>query len=229
MTTNGTDQGVAAASQPSLSQRLATLERLEKELLRKPHQLLGRNMTIYSADMFIFGATKRTIAQASAFRSLIEARNFQVAAALVRMQIDTAMRLNGLRIVADRNALCDALLAGTPFNKMKDVSGRPMTDANLRRELEIHHPWIGPIYAATSAFVHLSGRAFYTSIANLDDATRTVSFLISDRDPDKPEEAYFEAVDGFLEITKVASLLVLGYLKARAEAVESGPSTRTTS
>jgi hypothetical protein len=126
-----------ANDQPaSLKGRLARIERLESELMKKAGELFSLNTSLYHADFFVLGAIKRTVAQSSGFRMLIEARNFQCAAALVRMQIDTAMRLNGLRLVKDRDALCVALLEGKPFNKLKDAEGKPMSDLHLRKQLE---------------------------------------------------------------------------------------------
>ena len=44
-------------------------------------------------------------AQARGFRDLIEARNFPCAAAILRLQIDTAMRINALSLVDDPDAI----------------------------------------------------------------------------------------------------------------------------
>ena len=123
-------------------------------------------------------------------------------------------------MVADRDEACREVLGGKQFNKLKDAEGNMLTDANLRQKLASEHPWISAVCEQTSDFVHLSGRHLYNSIATTDEETRTVRFVISGKDPPRPDETYFEIVDAFFEVTKVVSLLLLGYFQARAISVE---------
>jgi hypothetical protein len=81
-------------------------------------------------------------------------------------------------------------------------------------------PYSTPKHKQTSDFIHLSGRHLYNSIANTDEETRSVRFVIGGKHPPRPDEAYFEIVDAFFEVTKVVSLLLLGYFQARALYVE---------
>jgi hypothetical protein len=172
--------------------------------------------------MFVMGALRRTLAQSQGFRDQLAAKNFPCAAGiLLRMQIDTAMRVNALRLVADRNQSCREVLGGKQFNKLKDAEGNKLTDAYLRQKLADGHPWVSSVYEQTSGFVHLSGRHLYNSIATTDEETRTARFVISGKDPPRPDEAYFEIVDAFFQVTKIVSWLLLGYFDARALSVEA--------
>lgn len=202
-------------TEPGLADRLKRIEQLERELTRNGAAILGKAIHLTHADFFIFGALRRTLAQACGFRDLIEARNFPCAAAILRLQIDTAMRINALSLVADPDATCKAVLDGEQFNRLKDRDGKKMSDAHLREKLAKDYAWITPVYEQTSDFVHLSGRHFEVSIARTDDETRTAYFQISGRDPQRPDETYFEAVDTFFEATKLAGTLMLACLTAR--------------
>lgn len=213
-----TDENANPTENGNLADRLARIEKLEAELLRNVAALFRKRDPINQPDLFMMGALKRTVAQSSGFRDLISTRNFPCAAAIPRLQIDTAMRVNALRLAESRDALCSALLAGQRFNTLKGSAGKKMTDAYLREKLAEHHPWITEVYQQTSDLVHLSGRHFYSSISSIDDNTRIVRFLISAQDPPRPEEDYFEVTDAFFEISKVAVMLILGYFNARAEA-----------
>jgi hypothetical protein len=51
------------------------------------------------------------------------------------MQLDTAMRVNGLFLVEDMNEACRSVLDGARFNMLKDRSGAKLTDTHLRKEL----------------------------------------------------------------------------------------------
>jgi hypothetical protein len=131
------------------------------------------------------------------------------------MQLDTAMRVNALRLVAERNQCCKDVLGGKQFNKLKDTAGNKLTDTYLRQKLAEDHPWISQVYEQTSDFIHLSGRHFYNSIATTDDESRTARFVIGGKDPPRPDETYFEIVDAFYEATKIVGLLMLGYFEVR--------------
>jgi hypothetical protein len=211
----------------TLGDRLERLERLEAELIRKGAALVRKDSAIMQSDTFVFGAVKRTLSQSSGFRTLIKERNFPCAAAILRMQLDTAMRVNALRIVEDRDRFCEQILKGTRFNSLKDSAGVKLTDAHLRKKLAEDHPWIGPVYEQSSDFVHLSGRHFYNSIFKMDDDTRIMTLAISGTDPTNSEEDYFEIVDAFFEATKLAATLLLAYFTARSweEAAGANPAT----
>lgn len=199
----------------NLVDRLKRIEQLEDELIRKGASVVGTGADLSHADFFIFGALRRTLAQARGFRDLINARNFPCAAAILRLQLDTAMRVNALSIVDDVEATCKAVLDGEQFNRLKDRDGNKLSDAHIRKKLAETHPWISPVYERTSDFVHLSGKHFEVSIARTDDETRMAYFQISGHDPHRSEETYFEAVDTFFEATKLAGMLLLAFWMAR--------------
>ena len=198
-----------------LSDRLKRIEQLEDELIRKGAGIVGARTDLSHADFFIFGALRRTLAQARGFRDLINARNFPCAAAILRLQLDTAMRVNALSIVDDVDAACKSVLDGEQFNRLKDRDGNKLSDAHIRKSLAQTHPWISPVYERTSDFVHLSGKHFEVSIARTDDETRMAYFQIGGHDPQRSEETYFEAVDTFFEATKLVGMLLLAFWMAR--------------
>ncbi|MGR9426294.1 hypothetical protein [Rhizobium leguminosarum] len=199
----------------NLAERLKRIEQLEDELIRKGAGIISAGADLSHADFFIFGALRRTLAQARGFRDLINARNFPCAAAILRLQLDTAMRVNALSIVDDVDAACKAVLDGEQFNRLKDRDGTRLSDSHIRKKLAETHPWISPVYERTSDFVHLSGKHFEVSIARTDDETRMAYFQISGHDPQRSEETYFEAVDTFFEATKLAGMLLLAFWMAR--------------
>lgn len=200
---------------PTLSDRIQRIADVEDELCRKAVVMMKARKDITHADLFVLGAFRRTLAQASGFRSLLRERNFPCGAAILRLQLDTAMRVNGLTLLEDRNAACKLVLEGMPFNKLKDRNGKQLSDAYLRRCLSEDHPWIDPIYVDTSNFIHLSGRHFDIAIAKTEEATRMAYFQISAKDPPRPESVYFEVTDAFFQVTRLAGTLLLGYLMAR--------------
>ena len=63
--------------------------------------MVSKGTTLTPVDQFIFGAIKRTLSQSRAFRQMVEDWNFTSAAVMVRTQLDTAMRINGIRYMPD--------------------------------------------------------------------------------------------------------------------------------
>jgi hypothetical protein len=211
----------------SLADRLWMIERLEAELTRKAAALVEKGTSISHSDLFIFGAVNRTLAQSKGFRDLINTRNFPCAAAILRMQLDTAMRVNAMLLVEDRNTFCEAILGERRFNTLRDAAGNRLTDAHRRKKLAENHPWIETIYTDTSDFIHLSGRHFYNSIANTNNTIKIVTLYISGNDPPNRESVYFDVVDAFFKVSRMLALLLLGYFVARAEVLAaSGKATR---
>jgi hypothetical protein len=198
-----------------LAGRLKRIEQLEDELIRKGAGIVGVGADLSHADFFIVGALRRTLAQARGFRDLINARNFPCAEAILRLQLDIAMRVNALSLVEHPDAACKAVLDGEQFNRLKDRDGNKLSDAHLRKKLSETHPWIGPVYERTSDFVNLSGKHFEVSIARTDDETRIAYFQISGHDPHRPDETYYESVDTFFEATSLAGMLLLTSWMAR--------------
>ena len=177
----------------TLKDRLDNIKKLERELVQKAQKGLPSG-PMYLTDMFLMGATQRTLAQSRGFRELIEAKNFPSATILLRTQIDTAMRVNGLSLMDDREGNLKRLLenelnfgqltTGTP----KDGGKRErLTDAYLRKQLSMKYPWIDKIYTDSSDFVHLSFRHLWTAVARTDNKTAMAYVAITGGDPERDE------------------------------------------
>ncbi|WP_374618605.1 hypothetical protein [Devosia sp.] len=206
---------------PSLQQRLAAIEKLEAELVEKAHAILPKG-AINIVDFFILGATQRTLSQSTAFRTLIAARNFPSATVLLRTQIDTAMRINGLRMMANLETDVQRIFKGErTFDRLMSTpaagGGKPerLTDAFLKKKLAEEHPWIEPLYEQTSDFVHLSFRHLFTAITETDAATQIATMAISGTDPKQDESVYYEVCDAFFRVSRLTSMTILGVLMAR--------------
>jgi hypothetical protein len=103
---------------------LAEIERLGDELMKQVAESMTLEKDFTSSDMFLLGAVRRTLAQSKGFSQLISARNFPCAAAILRMQTDTAMRLHALYCMPGRDSCCKAILGGKRFNTLKGADGQ---------------------------------------------------------------------------------------------------------
>lgn len=214
----------------TLADRLAKIDALEKELPRKAAPIIKSGTGMYFVDWYVMGATQRTMSQSRGFRTMIETRNFPGAAILLRTQIDTAMRINGLQYLDRQEEQLSEVFQGEKTFRQLDSremneKGRPkkMQDIFLRTKLVKEAPWIDPVYEQTSDHVHLSFRPLFSSIYRLDEDTRTVSFVIDGEDHPPDESAYFEICDAFFEVAKLTSILILSALMGRYQGEPSAP------
>ncbi|MGE0044581.1 MAG: hypothetical protein AB7J28_06655 [Hyphomonadaceae bacterium] len=191
---------------------LAAIERLEADIVRKAAATVQAGDPIFHAHFFLIGIVKRTLAQASGFRSLIRQKNFQCAAAILRMQLDSAMRVNALRLVSDPSDFCRMWFNGTPINKLKSADGHKLTDYFLRTKLSEEYDWIDAVYTDASNFVHFSARHFFTALTETNKDEMFIQLAITAEDPPRPDKDYFEVVDAFFNATRVTGVLVLGAL-----------------
>lgn len=202
----------------TLEDKLKKIERLEQEILRKLSAQILPGSNMFASHMLLIGAAKRTVSLGDGFRMLVRARNFPCAAPIVRLQIDTALRLFAGTLVDDSEAFASSVLGDERIDKMKDRDGNRLRDAYLLEKLGVLYPWVPDVYRVTSGLVHFSGRHIFAGAHSLDDASRTVHFLVGAKDPERADEDYFEMVDCFLEAMRITGLLTLGWAHSRRAA-----------
>ncbi len=200
-----------------IAERLAKLAALQQQILGTSKKLFDQNKSMYLSDFYVMGALRRVLALVKGFRSQIAERNFLCAAPLVRMQLDTALRVYALSLVSNREDVAKQLLDGVPLSKLKDAKGQKLRDAYLVDQLSETYAWVKPLYAETSGFVHLSERHFFTSIAKTDDQEQVVHLSITSEDDGRSETDYYEVVEAFHESTRLAGTVLAGYLLARTK------------
>lgn len=201
--------------QISLAETLAAIEQIEKKLVLNASGILTADRGMTVVDMFLLGAVKRTLSQSLAFRKLVEGWNFTAAAVMVRTQLDTAMRINGIKFMQDsEHDIREIFDARTTYRKLRSVGGEKMTDAYLKAKLTEEHEWAGPLYEELSDFVHLSFRHFWHVIAGTSE-DQTAHFVIHGEDPIKDESNYIGVAVGFLRVSRLTAMLLVSFLMVR--------------
>lgn len=180
-------------------------------LLRCERQMIARLKTeigverVTAQRLFLYGAGKRTLAQAKGFRAMQDAHNATVAGALVRLQLDTLLRLHALWWVTDADAFSKAVLDGKPINKLKAADGKVMTDADLYRRLAKIVPWIETVYQESSGFIHFSGQHLLAVMQvkedEADEEDGGVILNLDPMDPDRPTTYFNQLASSFTDVT----------------------------
>jgi hypothetical protein len=192
----------------TLEERLARIEQGDAELRTYFVNAVKDDPTLYVSDLVIFGALKRTLSLSDGFRRHIRERNFTCAGALLRLQLDTALRLYGAKLHGNLEAYADAIVKGGRIDKLRDSRGHRLTDSYLADKLSEEFPWVKRMYENLCDFIHFSNRHLFAAAMQAGD--RTFHLAIGAQDPLREERDYYEAVEAFYESMRVtiASLRV---------------------
>jgi len=170
------------------------------------------NGAVYGLDMYAYGAIKRSIANCSAFRLLLNNRNIISAASILRLQLDNALRFYASFIVSKPHDFAMAVLGGTPVRDLKDRNGKKMRDQYLVDCLSKEYPWIPRVYKETSGYIHFSKKHIFNAISGVDDKDHSAKIEISAKDINLPDTIYIEAIDAFIASTNIFLRYLTGWI-----------------
>lgn len=182
-------------------QVLSDIQRAEKELLELYRKQISVVGPLTYQHFYLFGIARRALSQSNAFRSMIESRNSLVALALVRLQMDTMLRLYALFFVTDPDDFATKVYHGASVNKLKDDRGQLMSDTCLRDRVASQNAWVPDVYRETSGYIHFSHRHIQAALSLQDKGAGKVELRLGPHDIDKPLAYYGEAVRAFRHIT----------------------------
>lgn len=143
------------------------------------------NKPLTLADFFAMGISRRALALSSGFRLMCDHRNSLCALPMVRMQLDTAIRLYAGFFVSDHQIFCDDVIRGRQINRLKSDDGSPMTDKYLVDRVAKRNPWMADVYKFSSGYIHFSNRHIQEAIRQGDgeNAQMVIGPTDFDREP----------------------------------------------
>ena len=181
--------------------------------------------TFYGMDLLAAVELNRSKAHIAGFQQLVGAKNLICAGALLRLQLDTALRFYAAFLVEQPHDFALAVLGGTRVRDLKDRDGKEMTDAYLVEKLAQKFDWVPRVYERTSGYVHLSSTHLLSAMTPTEgasDSDRTIAIKIGAEDKPLPAWIYIEATDAFRAVTDVLLRYVHGWVftKANPELVQ---------
>ncbi len=188
---------------PSVDVSFKTIDCKKKMLLQKMCLAFPAGSPMHFIHLIYAGVCDRTLSNISGFMLLVEDDNFLCAATILRMQIDTAMRLNAFYCVENSNDLAEEIFKGNRFGDICDKDNKKMKDWYLRKKLEVKYPWVKRVYEESSGAVHLSNRHIFMAAKTGNAGEDILELNItgrSDRLPDDYSELV-AAFDASLEMT----------------------------
>lgn len=148
------------------------------------------NTPLTYASFFGMGIGRRALALSSGFRLMVEHRNSLCALPIVRMQLDTSLRLYAGFFVSDHQKFCNEVFHGKQINKMKTHDGVLMTDSYLVKEVSKRNPWMIDVYQCTSGYIHFSNRHILAALQK--DDGMNVKMTIGPADLDREPKHFLE-------------------------------------
>ena len=153
---------------------------------------------VHSPDLWVNAAIRRSMQVLDGYVAMVRSRNLTCAGSLLRVQLDTAMRLFASTLVSDVDEFVGHLLKGGRLDKLKDRDGRRLTDGYLAKRLSEFSPgldWVPRVYESTCDFIHMSGRHMLNMAEIKEELTLEISIALHD---DRwPEKHMAEAVYAF--------------------------------
>lgn len=215
-----TDLGVVQAGNDDLLQNEVE-EFLQKlRLFDGKFQILGKEMMysgkgLYPLDYYITGVLNRACSLIYGFETLITTMNFISAAHLVRLHLDSYLRLSAGWLAKDPHDFSNRVLNGEPVRKIKDSDGHWMTDAYLKEKAAKTFPWIKDVYEETSGFIHFSSKHILNSISDINKERSTVTTTIGKTDINVSNLSRLEAIICMIEICNAIAVQVDGWIETK--------------
>ncbi|WP_299758957.1 hypothetical protein [uncultured Pontibacter sp.] len=178
---------------------LRSLELLESKVKHSAKVLMQSGKGIYDLDFLANAALNRTLSTINGFLLLTRANNFNCAAHLIRIHLDTFLRFAAAWLVDNPHEFARNILEGKKVSAMKDRAGVYMLDRNLKEKLSQLYPWVEKVYDEASGYIHLSDKHIFNSSALKDGGT--LAFSISSEDRFVSDASRIEATELMIEIT----------------------------
>jgi hypothetical protein len=161
----------------------------------------AHDQAAHEGDRWIYAALNRSAQHVSGFSKMVCIRNPSCAIGILRMQLDTLLRLFALTLVEDRSSFLRQVLSGVRLDKMDDRHGNRMNDKYLVSEYERKGcTWVRSVYDMLCEFGHMSRKAVHTTYRPTDEQN-IVELKFAECDEDWNERAMNSAISTFSEIT----------------------------
>ncbi|SFI85107.1 hypothetical protein [Methylobacterium brachiatum] len=153
------------------------------------HLKTSRGITY--ADLYGMGIGRRALALSAGYRSMVEQRNSICALPMVRMQLDTALRLYAGFFVEDPMQFCKAVFNGKQIKQVNSDDGNQMHDRYLLERVSSRNPWMKDVYKLTSGYIHFSDRHI-KEVFRDSDQENVVDLVIGPNDHGREEKHFHE-------------------------------------
>ncbi len=160
----------------------------------------GENL--YPCDVMAFAVLNRSLDVLSGFLVTSQRLYYSSSVCLLRVQLDSVTRFNGIITAADPHDLANRVFAGEQLRRIKGDDGCKLTDQYLVAKLSAKNPWVQEAYDLACAHVHLSEehiKAFLHRSPDAGEGAREVTIGASARH--LSAEAHNNLASAFYSVT----------------------------
>ena len=176
---------------------------------------------MYPFDWWTNAALNRGVQLSSGFRHSIGKQNAICSGAILRLQIDTALRYSAGWLVRDPHGFVGRVMNGEQINQIKDREGNRMSDRYLVEKRAGDHPWLEEVYRRTSGYVHFSDVHIWSTLFGMEGKENIrIRTKIGARDKEGLSELYLEMVRAFEAATDILVKYVVGWVYTKEVAGE---------
>jgi len=176
---------------------------------------------LYTHDFFFIGVLNRSIDLIDAILILTSRWNFVAAAPLIRLHLDTLLRLSYWRTIKNPDAFIRQILEGKQVNQIKDEEGIKLTEGRLRDYTRSIFPQVDNVYKETSRLIHFSDKHVFTCIEALDETGRMAGFSIGKGSSRWREKDILYLLECAITITEAILSIGRGWVLEKAQIEQS--------
>lgn len=203
---------------PRVSECEKRLNDFIQEILDVGKEMLSvEGSKLYTHDFFFIGVLNRSIALIDASLILTSRWNFVAAAPLIRLHLDTLLRLSYWRSIKNPDAFIRQILEGKQVNQIKDKEGIRLTDARLREYTRSIFPQVDNVYEETSRLVHFSDKHVFTCIEALDETGNEVGLSIGKGSSRWREKDILYLLECAITITEAILAIARGWVLEKGQ------------
>ena len=203
-----------------IERAVETIESDAKETLLLAGRLVqAGNGAVYRYDLFANAVLKRTLALSSGFCTMIRQENFICAGALVRLHLDTVLRVFAGISVENPGEFAVNVLFGKRIDQMKDRNDKRMTDRYLVDQLSKIYPWMPEVYRGASGYVHMSDKHILSTLRMIDRDEGIIEMNITSTDSSIPDSIYLEAIGYFRACTRILQGWLADWVTAKQASI----------
>lgn len=191
----------------------------ERQHIAVAQALLEADPNLYVTDFVNFGVLQRSLDLVTAFATLLGTRNLTAAIPLLRLQLDSLLRLTYLATLKNADEIAIEILRGRRMSEITDHENKPLTDARLRSHARKHYPWVEKVYAETSRLVHFSDRHVFQSVRGDPDPEVHGGFhiFVGSSPETWPDHLVQEVTDAFAYVTGQILGIIEGWAAHKAK------------
>jgi len=145
-----------------MEEQLSALKKLSDEF-----DTIGKELfdscegQLFPADALFLASCNRALQVSHGFTLIVKNGGYSCGVALLRLQLDSILRLYGITITHDAHDSANKVICGEKLSKIKDKTGKRLSDGYLVNLLAKENPWLTHVYSLCSGYIHLSDVSFH--------------------------------------------------------------------